>query len=95
MGAWMRPDCWPKPAILPAVTRQQRKWGKARVFERTQCRLSPRTKRWLRVSAAALTFAEKESDPVLRCGLYHGIALGLLKARGVEAPSYRWIVPLY
>ncbi len=46
-------------------------------------------------SAAALTFAEKESNPVLRCGLYHGIALGLLKARGVEAPSYGWIAPLY
>jgi hypothetical protein len=45
-------------------------------------------------SAAALTFAEKESNPVLRCGLYHGIALGLLKVRGVEAPSYRWIAPL-
>jgi len=45
--------------------------------------------------AESLSFAEKESDPVLRCGLYHGIAIGLLKVGGVEVPSYRWLVPSY
>ncbi len=40
-----------------------------------------------------LALADKEGDPVLRSSMYHGIALGLLKARGIEAPSFWLIVP--
>jgi tetratricopeptide (TPR) repeat protein len=40
-----------------------------------------------------LALADKENDPVLRSSMYHGIAVGLLKARGVEAPSFWLIAP--
>jgi hypothetical protein len=40
-----------------------------------------------------LTLAEKETDPLLRSSLYHGIALMLLKADGVEAPTFWRVDP--
>jgi tetratricopeptide (TPR) repeat protein len=37
--------------------------------------------------------AQREENPVLRSSMYHGVAIGLLKARGIEAPSFWLIAP--
>jgi hypothetical protein len=41
-----------------------------------------------------LLLADTEGDPVLRSSIYHGIAVGLLKTQGIEAPSFREIAPI-
>ena len=39
----------------------------------------------------ALALAEKETDPAMRCELYHGIAMGLLHLAKVET-STSWLI---